>query len=262
MPGLRIRRNSATGKAAAPTRQPRRTTSTSGGVRCRIPTLIKRATGSSGRYTLSAVRALPLRFRGGKQSNSNPAFRHNVVLQASDGEQAVCVLTEGAVEEPTLIPSEVLPTRQADRNNGVGLDGETWRTKHGEEAPAVDSQSPFPPIGSALPETSAGSVAVAISLDRLRRVAAGLGTDHITLLVPAAKKTPGSPKSQATVRDPIGVCAAGKDDVEGVGVMLPVECERSHTYYERVREAIVKAEQPRDRKKARRAAKPRKEVAA
>lgn len=251
MPGLRIRRQSPSAKPD---------TVSVGPSRCRIPTLIKRATGTSERYALSAVRALPLRYRGRRSAN-DPAFRHNVVLQASDGHQAVCVLTEGAIERPTLIPGEVLPTRQADRNSAVILDGNEWRSKNGEAAESIDSDNPFPPLGSVLPKTHPDTTAVAINIDRLRRVAAGLGTDNVTLLVPIAKKTPGKPKDPAMVRDPIGVCAAGKDDTEGVAVMLPVECERSHAYYNRVREAVVKAEQPRQRK-TRRQTKPRKEVAA
>ena len=222
--------------------------------------MIKRATGSSGRYALSAVQALPLRYRG-KRSNA-PAFRHNVVLQASDGHQAVCVLTEGTVEQPTLIPGEVLPTRQADRMSGVTLDGETWRAKNSEDAPALDAGSQFPPIGPVLPEPHSDTIAVAINVDRLRRVAAGLGTDNVTLIVPPTKKTPGKPKSPPAVRDPIGVCAAGKKDTEGVAVMLPVECERSQSYYSRVREAVMQAEQPGKSRKPRRATRPRKEVAA
>lgn len=253
MPGLRIRRQSPPAKLD---------TVSVGPVQCRIPTLIKRATGTSERYALSAVRALPLRYRGQRRSSKDPAFRHNVVLQASDGHQAVCVLTEGAIEQPTLIPGEVLPTRQADRDSAVILDGKEWRAKNGEAAEAIDSDNPFPPLGSVLPKTHPDTTAVAINIDRLRRVAAGLGTDNVTLLVPVAKKTPGQPKSQPTVRDPIGVCAAGKDDTDGVAVMLPVECERSHAYYNRVREAVVKAEQPRQRKPRRQTKKPRKEVAA
>ena len=265
MPGLRIRR--ATGSIADPPRRKSRPSSTSGGrVRCRIPTLIKRATGTSERYALSSVRALPLRFRGGRRSNSDPAFRHNVVLQASDGHQAVCVLTEGAIEEPTLIPAEVLPTRQADRDNGVDLDDNVWRSRDGQEAPSLDAEAEFPAIGSALPEVKAASVAVAISVDRLRRIAAGLGTDTVTLMVPAPGRVTTSkraqPKSQATVTDAIAVCPAGKNDTDGVAVLLPVTCERSHAYYNRVREAIVKAEQTCKRKTRRRSAKSKKEVAA
>ena len=251
MPGLRIRR-----------KPPRQSKGFTGGhgVRCHIPTLIKRATGSSERYALSAVRALPLRYRG-KRSN-DPAFRHNVVLQASDGHQAVCVLTEGAVEKPTLIPGEILPTRQTDRMSAVVLDGKTWRANNTEDVPALDVGSQFPTIGPVLPEAHSDTVAVAINVDRLRRVAAGLGTDSVTLLVPPAKKTPSKPKNPSTVRDPIGVCAAGKDDTEGVAVMMPVECERSQSYYGRVREAVMQAELPRKQSKPRRPARTRKEVAA
>ena len=251
MPGLRIRR-----------KPPPQSMGFTGGhdVRCRIPTLIKRATGSSGRYALSAVRALPLRYRG-KQSN-DPAFRHNVILQASDGHQAVCVLTEGAVEQPTLIPGEVLPTRQTDRMSAVVLDGKTWRAKNTQDVPALDAGSQFPTIGPVLPEAHSDTVAVAINVDRLRRIAAGLGTGNVTLLVPPAKKTPGKPKSPATVRDPIGVCAASKDDTEGVAVMLPGECQRGQAYYNRVREAVMQAEQPRKSKTPRRSIRARKEVAA
>ena len=254
MPGLRIRRKPP----------PATTTGFTAGdrARCNIPTLLKRATGTSGRYTISAVRALPLRFRGGQRSTNKPAFRHNVVLQATDGHQAVCVLTDGAIERPTLIPAEVLPSRQADRGDGPVLDGKRWRAKNGDESNAIDPNADFPPIGPVLPETYPGTIAVAISVDRLRRVAAGLGTDTITLLVPPAKKTPGKPKTPATVRDPIGVCPAGKDDTEGVAVMLPVECQRSQAYYNRVREAVIEAEQPGKRKKTRRSSKTMKEVAA
>lgn len=259
MPGLRIRRS--TGSSAGPNRHNMRRAPTSGaGVRCRIPTLIKRATGSSERYALSAIRALPLRYRG-KRSN-DPAFRHNVVLQASDGHQAVCVLTEGAIEQPTLIPGEVLPTRQADRMSGVVLDGKTWRAKNTEDVPAIDAGSQFPTIGPVLPEAHSDTVAVAINVDRLRRIAAGLGTDNVTLIVPPAKKAPGKPKAPSTVQDPIGVCAAGKDDIEGVAVMLPVECDRSQVYYGHIREAVMQAESPRKPRKPRRASRPRKEVAA
>jgi hypothetical protein len=221
--------------------------------------LIKRATGASERYALSAVRALPLRYRG-KRSN-DPGFRHNVVLQASDGHQAVCVLTEGAIEEPVLIPGDALPSRQADRMSGVTLNGGTWKSKNTEDVPALDEGSQFPPIAPVLPEMWPDTVAVAIDVDRLRRVAAGLGTDNVTLLVPRPKKTPGKPKSHPAVRDPIGVCAAGNDDTEGVGVMLPVECQRSQSYFKRVREAVMKAEQP-NRQAPSQQGKKRKEVSA
>jgi hypothetical protein len=249
MPGLRIRRETSSKPDA-----------THGhGVRCRIPTLIKRATGASERYALSAIRALPLRYRG-KRPN-DPAFRHNVVLQASDGHQAVCVLTEGAVEEPVLIPGDALPSRLADRMAGVTLDGKIWKSKNAEDVPALDEGSQFPPIGPVLPEMWPDTVAVAIDVDRLRRVAAGLGTDSVTLLVPRPKKTPGKPKSPPAVRDPIGVCAAGKDDTDGVAVMMPVDCERSQTYFKRVRDAVLRAEQP-ERQVPARQSKKRKEVAA
>ena len=253
MPGLRIRR-----------KPPPSSTRFAGGghTRCNIPTLLKRATGTSGRYTLSAVRALPLRFHGGQRSTKKPAFHHNVVLQATDGHQAVCVLTEGAIERPTLIPAEVLPSRQADRGDGPVLDGKRWRATNGEESDVIDPDAAFPSIGPVLPETCPGTIAVAISIDRLRRVAAGLGTDTVTLLVPTAKKTPGKPKSSETVRDPLGVCPAGNDDTEGVAVMLPAECQRSQAYYNRVREAVIEAEQPGKRKKTRRSSKTMKEVAA
>ena len=253
MPGLRIRRKPpSTAHETVPGH----------GVRCRIPTMIKRATGTSERYALSSVRALPLRYRGGRRSTSDPAFRHNVVLQASDGHQAVCVLTEGAIEQPTLIPGEVLPTRHGDCAGGVAMDSGGWRSRDGKESPALDPDAEFPAISSVLPEAGPGTVAVAINVDRLRRVAASLGTDNVTLIVPPAKTKPAQPKAQATVTEPIGICPAGKDDTDGVAVMMPVVSDRSIAYYKRVRDAVVKAEQSDKGKTTRRTRKPKKEVAA
>ena len=58
----------------------------------RVHSRIAKAVGEDKRYKLNAVRALPSREKG------------KVVLQASNGQQAVCVLVPGRLSSPRLVP--------------------------------------------------------------------------------------------------------------------------------------------------------------
>ncbi len=258
-PGLRI-------GGRKPTKRSMSTDTVSGGpTRVRIPTRIGRATGSSDRFALSAVRALPLVSRGRRRGRptkaaGDPPRNHNAMLQATDGHQAVCVLTQGHVESATLVPGKALPTKYAGGRAGVSFADGRWRSSDGREASPVQGTTDFPSVGSVLPDVvkskragkdasrrrgargmAAQPITLAVSVDRLRRVAAGLGTDTVTLLV-TANPSEQSGSDGNTVTAPIAVCPADDDAPDGVAVMLPVPATRGADYYARLRAAVLDAE--------------------
>lgn len=66
-----------------------------------VRTRIARAAGKDGQYPCGAIRALP----------APPSNDHGdrVILQATDGHQATCVLSPGEMSGTRLIPADVLP---------------------------------------------------------------------------------------------------------------------------------------------------------
>lgn len=220
-----------------------------------IRTPLARATGAAGRYALDAVRVLPLPGRAASKGGTR------VVLQASDGHQAVCLITGGRVSGPGLVPANVLPARRLNTEVRVQRESGDWRSSEGKVAPAVESDgqssASFPAIGDVLPEQDlprkrsgqhagdAAPTAIALDLGVLKKVADALGTMKLTLLVhplDASGTSTGNGQTGATPR-PIGVCPASSESgVQGIGVVMPLQPEHGHAYFTAVCEQIRKAE--------------------
>ena len=165
-----------------------------------VRTRIVRATGSDDRYPCGAVRALP------------SPNRDTVVLQATDGKQAVCLLTTGRMAQPCLVPPGVLPTRQSGSDVIVRMVDEYWQSSEGKHAP--DTYGPltdqFPSVAEVLPivgkrlfhETqrhaeqrrqTAGQgesmhIMLGVDVELLRKIAESLGNSKLTLFVPVQIK--------------------------------------------------------------------------
>lgn len=78
-----------------------------------VKTRIGRSTGGDGKFSCGSVRALP------------SVNKDEVVLQATDGHQAACLLTHGQMTSPRLVPTGVLPTRQLPKPVGMRVSF-TW----------------------------------------------------------------------------------------------------------------------------------------
>ena len=76
-----------------------------------------------------------------------------MVLQASDGRQAVCVLVPGRLSSPTLVPSKVLPGRQGGKEAVIELLGDQWQSSDGKTEPdEYAGDSCYPALAEVLPE--------------------------------------------------------------------------------------------------------------
>jgi len=225
---------------------------------------IARAVGKSSRYASDAVRVLP----GAKPTKTDDG---HVILEATDGKQAVCVMTPGHVERPRLVPAEVLPTRQLKRPAAIGLVDGQWQTSEGKlaEDRYAEGEHAFPPIADVLPQVGrkphtetvkraerrrqsgqAGDAAahdyvwMAVDLDVLRKTAEGLGTSKLAMFIPVP--IAGQP-GDGCVTKPIAISPAMKEGQTsgagaGVGVVMPLTPENGPRDYEAVRQAVVEAE--------------------
>ena len=215
-----------------------------------IRTRLARAVGKDGRYACGAIRALP------------SPHRQEVVLQATDGKQAVCLLTSGELTGSRLVPSDVLPTRQLSREAVVKLVDGHWQSSEGKLAQDT-GEGNFPPIGDILPPVSRRPhcltasqaqkyqqahramphVVLGVDLELLNKQAMALGTPRLTLLIPIPVRGAQTRPGETFVTKPICVCPAdGQGPVNGVGVLMPLTPERSIRYYEQLRQAVVEAE--------------------
>jgi hypothetical protein len=224
-----------------------------------LRTPIAKAVGDGGRYACDTVRALP----GGREKG--------VVLQASDGRQAVCLLTTGSLSAPQLVPAEVLPTRQLKSDVVIERVNDEWRSSEGRLAAADPEKRPsFPPIADVLPrcdqppDAADQPIAVAVDLALLKKVADALGTLKLTLLIqpppealpgpapipPGRQQVAAAPQNQETARKPrnlvtrpIAICPATDEAaVRGIGVVMPIQPSNAHEYFELVRQAVCRAE--------------------
>jgi hypothetical protein len=204
-----------------------------------VPTAIARATGESRRYALDCVRVLPTRC--------------GVLLQASDGRQAVCVFTQGHVSDSALLPSKLLPVQARHLPASVEIHRGHWRARDGSPVPAPAGG--FPPIADVLPAVDARFVTVSLDVDQLKKVAAVLGTAKLTLML--------QPGDRHNVEKPVAVMPAERGDptyrggtsatpgatgtpeasgVDGLGVVLPLITNVVIEDYARARDAVLQAE--------------------
>lgn len=207
-----------------------------------IRTLLARAAGRDGRYKLSAVRALPTR---------KP---NTVVLQATDGQQAVCLITTGTMRSPRLVPADVLPSRRNTEPTLVDVLNGQWQSSAGKTVPAVDEDGAgYPPIADVLPKFSprVGKPPVQLGIDvtLLNKLADALGTPKLTLFITDLDKTNldktpgGGPVNGGFVKKPVAVCPANDaGKVRGVGVFMPLQPVNGVRFYETVRRLVAEAE--------------------
>lgn len=202
-----------------------------------VKTRLERSTGKDNRYKLNAIRALPT------------AKKDTVVLQATDGQQAVCLLSPGRMSSVRLIPSEVLPVRNADKEVTVELKDDCWISSSGK---TVEDNYPadtgFPPMLKVLPNFSAqpnsSHLRLGIDLALLNKVSMSLGTNKISLFIPIPRRSNGdSSTGEQYVNKPVAVCpATDEDGVRGIGVVMPLQPKNGTEYFMKVRQVVSDAE--------------------
>ena len=220
-----------------------------------VKTRIGRSTGGDGKFRCGSVRALP------------SVNKDEVVLQATDGHQAACLLTNGQMTSPRLVPTGVLPTRQLPKPVGIRLLDGQWESLEGRvvlDKEGEGGEQAFPKLSDVLPvvgktpfhETSVQAerrratdptqsihVALGIDLELLRRAAESLGTMKLTLFVPVPVKDVNKKPADVFVNKPIAVCPANKDaDGQGIALVMPLSPENGPAYYAKVRDVIVASE--------------------
>jgi len=222
-----------------------------------VRTRLARAAGKdTSRYASSAIRALP------------SVNKDEAVLQATDGRQAVCLVTEGRMAESRLVPSSVLPTRRLRRSATIEKVNGDWRSTEGRlaEDEFGTGEGSFPPIADVLPavhrrpyyETAAQAqrrreadsavesvhVVLGVDVDLLRKTADALGTSRITMFVPVPVRSPAAKAGETYVNKPVPICPAdGTGSATGVAVVMPLHPERANRCYEQVRRVVVESEQ-------------------
>lgn len=145
--------------------------------RFKVTTLIQRFLGKDTQtQAMGCIRVLPAR------------VRNTVVLQATDGAQAVCLLVPGQATSTELVPPAVLPRSKADLPSEVCRTSDGWHSTSGRQAPPCD-RTAFPPVGSALPDLE-GEPSVTLSLDTalLQKLAAAFGTTQLHLIIPTPER--------------------------------------------------------------------------
>jgi hypothetical protein len=184
--------------------------------------------------------------------------RDKVLLQASDGSQAVCVLATGQVAVPKLVPGKMMPTKQTAAGAIVELVGDRWTSSDDKTVPdQYAGESGYPSILEVLPELKGKPFALkpdlgskelpylllGIDLSVLSKVAHGLGTSKLALMVPVPVHTDNGKAGSDYVTKPVLVCpATDEDKVRGVGVLLPLKPANSMDYYMQSRQAVADAE--------------------
>jgi hypothetical protein len=225
-----------------------------------VHTRIARAVGKDSRYSSDAIRALP------------SPNKDEVVLQATDGHQATCLLVPGQMTEARLVPNQVLPARHLPKPAAVHLIDGHWQSSEGKIA--QDSygvgEGAFPPISQVLPavykrpfyETAAQAqkrhqsngvadsvhVVVGIDIDHLLHVTEAFGTRKLTLFVPVPVKGPNQTPAETFVNKPIPICpATAEGQCRGIAVLMPIRPTCTGELYTKVRDAVIAAEQKADK---------------
>ena len=228
--------------------------SSAAGEQIRVRTPIGRACGGAPtRYALDHVRALKA--------------KDGVVLQATDGHQAICQIATGSVRNTRLLPPQVLPRRQNRSEVTIRRGREGWVSSEGRlaEADPEAAKRPYPPVAETLPpvaprpahETPAQvdqrtrkggpanvHITLGLDVDLLKKTAEALGSTKLALLVPIPVRQDRQPLDQVCVDKPLGVCPVeGEEPADGLGVLMPVKVEGIPTRYEKLRRRFVEAEQ-------------------
>ena len=213
----------------------------------KVRTRIAKATGEDKqRYKLGAVRVLPTRLKS------------KVLLQATDGQQAVCVLAAGDASSPKLVPSKVLPVRQQQSEAIVELVGDQWCSSEGKcEPDPYAGEHDYPSILDVLPEVKSKPFTVktdqlskespylllGIDLSLLTKVSHGLGISKLSLLIPVPIHTTNGKAGANYVSKPVLVCpTTDEDKSRGIGVLMPLRPTNGSEYYMKTRQAVVDAE--------------------
>jgi hypothetical protein len=202
-----------------------------------LRTRLAKSVGIDKRYKLNAIRVLP------------SSKKDTVVLQATDGKQAVCLLTLGKMSSPRLVPSAVLPTRKDAKGTMVDLAGDQWRSSDGKSVPDdYNGESLYPQLSDVLPKISTQArsyqVRLGIDLSLLTRVAESLGTSKLTLFVSVPRKPTDDHRGELFVSKAVAVCpATDESDVRGIGVVMPLQPSNGVQYYMKVRKAVADAEE-------------------
>ena len=202
-----------------------------------VRTRIARSTGTDKRYKLGAIRALPTK------------KKDTVVLQATDGQQAVCLITLGTMSSVRLVPTKILPSRRNTEPVVVDLLNGQWQSSDGKSIPdEYSTETCFPPVADVLPNlnsrTKSTHVQLGIDLSLLSKVADSLGTTKLTLFIPIPDKTrePGSTDG-GYVKKPVAICpATDEGKVRGIGVVMPLQPTNGESFYTKVRRLVVDAE--------------------
>lgn len=234
----------------------RKRTPSPSGLHCfAIKTRIARSVGKDGNYKCGSLRALP---------SVNP---NEVIVQATDGHQAACLLAKGQMTTPRLVPAGVMPTKNLQQPIGIRLIDGQWESLEGRIVPDtedVGSERNYPKIGDVLPvvsktpyyETAVQAerrkatdsnpsmhVVLGIDLELLRKAAESLGTMKLTLFVPVPVKDVNRKPGETFVNKPVAICPAERSaDNQGVAVVMPLTPDNGTAYYARVRDVIVASE--------------------
>lgn len=219
-----------------------------------VHTRIAKAAGKDGRYSCGAIRALP------------GVERDQVVLEATDGHQATCVLVPGEMNDARLVPAGVLPTRQLGKPEAIRLIGNQWQSTEGKLADDQygEDGGSFPPIAEVLPaagktpffetprhaesrrrkagEPESMHIVLGVDIDTLRKIGDGLGTSKLSLIVPVPVRHPKVKPSEVCVNRPVIACPSNGEGARGIGVVMPIQPGNALSYYTKIREVVRKAE--------------------
>ena len=235
----------------------RKRTPSPSGMHCfGVRTRIAKSVGKDGTYKCGSVRALP------------SVNKDEVVLQATDGHHATCLLTNGQMTSPRLVPANVLPTKSLQRPIGVRLIDGQWESLEGRIVPDsqdVGGERNYPKIGDVLPivgktpfhetkvqaerrmekdSTPSMHVVLGIDLELLRKAAESLGTMKLTLFIPVPVKDVNKKPAETFVNKPVAICPATKDtEGQGIAVVMPLTPDNGQAYYTKVREVVAASEQ-------------------
>lgn len=196
-----------------------------------VTSRLTEATGNHGHHALDYVQALP-----GPRSNT-------VVLQASDGHQAVCLVTPGELDQAAFLPRRLLRNMKTTEDLEVRRTPDGWSSSNGQSAKPSDPQR-FPDIAEALPQFSSrrdadDHLSLSVDVSLLVKITEALGTSKLNLLVPKPDA------GEATVSKAIAVCPATKPEgrsPHGVAVLMPCTADQGVKYYRKVRRDVAAAE--------------------
>ena len=215
-------------KPAPRSRQPKPTPTKQGFT---VSSRITQATGEPGNYALNRVRALP---------GPRPG---TVLLQATDGHQAVCLVTPGELDRPATLPSRLVRNLKTTQPLEVEHTAKGWAASNGQTA-ADEPLERFPEIAEVLPKFSNrrdanDHLSLSFDVSLLVKITEALGTSKVTLLIPRPNA------DEATLSKAVAVCPAEPpkgSQPDGVAVFMPITPHLGTKYYRKLRRDVVAAE--------------------